>query len=294
MKKKLFGKMFRVYPRRTGVVAWLCGLLIPCGLMASSGEPGGAGSANPGERIIEFAGFKWKVKNNVEREVGPGPNYFSDSERNVWVDAAGRLHLRIEQRGGKWYCAEIVSERAIGYGQLTCVIDGPVHEMDPSVVFGFFTWDTTTRVSDSNSEIDIEVTRWGQDQPEYPNLWYSVHPTYGPGSDDGRFRERFYGSLFEAQDPQTLHSITWEPGKIFWESYQGSKMEREHLIAAFAYNDASSNSKPRRSAYSEPFLAPRPGPATKVRFNLWLYQGQVPTDGQAVEVIISDFSFRGE
>jgi hypothetical protein len=71
-------------------------------------------------------------------------------------------------------------------------------------------------------------------------------------------------------------------------------MERENLIAAFAYNEASSNSKPRRSDYSEPFLAPRPGPATNVRFNLWLYQGKIPAGGQAVEIIVSDFSFCGE
>ncbi len=34
--------------------------------------------------------------------VGPGPNVFSDSPENVWVDAAGQLHMRITARDGQW------------------------------------------------------------------------------------------------------------------------------------------------------------------------------------------------
>jgi hypothetical protein len=31
-------------------------------------------------------------------QVGPGPNYFSDSTNNVWLDGMGQLRLRITNR----------------------------------------------------------------------------------------------------------------------------------------------------------------------------------------------------
>ena len=54
-------------------------------------------SAYPSEEVIryetiEFANCDWMVKTSQE-PVGSGPNYFSNSEENVWVDSADRLHL---------------------------------------------------------------------------------------------------------------------------------------------------------------------------------------------------------
>ena len=42
---------------------------------------------------ISFAGHSWSVKGSTE-PIGPGPNLFSTRGENVWVDAAGQLHLR--------------------------------------------------------------------------------------------------------------------------------------------------------------------------------------------------------
>src|SRR5574341_1745935 len=39
-------------------------------------------------RQISFSGYMWNVKKSNGR-VGPGPNYFSDSTQNVWVDLSG-------------------------------------------------------------------------------------------------------------------------------------------------------------------------------------------------------------
>lgn len=38
-----------------------------------------------GPKILLFSGYEWLVKSSVIT-VGPGPNYFSDSDENVWVD----------------------------------------------------------------------------------------------------------------------------------------------------------------------------------------------------------------
>ena len=61
---------------------------------------------DPSVRWISFSGYDWWVKTSFGL-VGPGPNYFSDSTNNVWLDAQGRLHLRITNRSNQWQCAEV-------------------------------------------------------------------------------------------------------------------------------------------------------------------------------------------
>jgi len=41
---------------------------------------------SPELREIEFSGYKWFVKGSGDWKAGPGPNYFSDSEENAWID----------------------------------------------------------------------------------------------------------------------------------------------------------------------------------------------------------------
>ena len=68
-------------------------------------------------RIIEFSGYEWVVRTSDENQVGPGPNLFSDSEQNVWVDQQGRLHLKIVQKAGKWYCSGITLREDFGHNK---------------------------------------------------------------------------------------------------------------------------------------------------------------------------------
>jgi hypothetical protein len=83
---------------------------------------------------------------------GPGPNYFSDSSRNVWVDRQGRLHLRLTHVNGHWYCAEVISERLFGRGRYSFRVDSPLNDLDPQVVVGLFTWNDNPAFDDR--EID--------------------------------------------------------------------------------------------------------------------------------------------
>jgi hypothetical protein len=50
-------------------------------------------------RLISFSGYTWQVKDSVA-PAGPGPNYFSSEESDVFVDGLGRLHLKIVNRSG--------------------------------------------------------------------------------------------------------------------------------------------------------------------------------------------------
>ena len=38
------------------------------------------------DKIITFSGYTWSVKTAEEFKAGPGPNYFSDHEDNVFVE----------------------------------------------------------------------------------------------------------------------------------------------------------------------------------------------------------------
>ena len=103
-------------------------------------------------RTITFAGYDWTVKNV---HGGPGPNDFSDSVEEVWVDENGYLHMEINYRNGKWYCSEVYLNSSLGYGTYVFVVDGRVDLLDKNIVLGLFTYETDTR------EIDIEYARWG-------------------------------------------------------------------------------------------------------------------------------------
>ncbi len=70
---------------------------------------------DPNVRWISFGGYDWWVKASSGL-VGPGPNYFSDSTNNLWLDGEGQLHLRITNWSNQWQCAELVTARTFGYG----------------------------------------------------------------------------------------------------------------------------------------------------------------------------------
>jgi hypothetical protein len=57
--------------------------------------------------------------------VGPGPNVFSDSASNVWVDGSGRLHLKLTYSKGRWRCAEVINTQSLGRGRYTFELDSP-------------------------------------------------------------------------------------------------------------------------------------------------------------------------
>ncbi len=109
-------------------------------------------------RTIQFSGYDWAVKSSVHR-LGPGPNYFSSSTDNVWVDSQGRLHLRITYSKGRWYCAEVIGPQSLGRGTYTFTLDSPVDSLDPNVTLALYTWSDDPAYN--NREIDIEFGRFG-------------------------------------------------------------------------------------------------------------------------------------
>src|SRR5205823_12143915 len=101
---------------------------------------------------------QWIVKKSTRDRVGPGPNYFSDSEENVRVDEAGQLHLLVTRRNDRWYAAEVVSRGSLGYGKYIFSLTGPGERLNENMVLGLFTWSNAPDFD--HREIDIEFSRW--------------------------------------------------------------------------------------------------------------------------------------
>lgn len=220
-------------------------------------------------RLITFAGYQWQVKSHPTA-LGPGPNLFSDSTRNVWVDSAGRLHLRITRTAGRWHCAEVINTASLAYGTYRWVLDSPVDNLDPNVVLGLFTWNDDPAYH--HRELDIEFARWGQ--PYIETAQYVVQPWDTPGQ-----QRRFWQP---AGLRQSTHSFTWAPAGVRFQSAQGD------VPAPLGSND--------RRVFAEWQFAN--GAAVPVaggenaRMNLWLDRGRAPSNRREVEVVFRSFQFQ--
>jgi hypothetical protein len=215
-------------------------------------------------RTLQFSGYDWVVKTS-DRRVGPGPNYFSDSGESISVDAQGRLHLRLTQRDGRWYCAEVISAQSFGYGTYRFYLDTTVDNLDPQVVLGMFTWNDDPAYS--HREIDIEVSRWGQANNK--NGQFVVQP-YTRAQNIVRFQ-------IPSGLQSSTHFFTWKPDSVLCQSRKGQDINA-----------------PEGSLVIEQHIFTKDIPQAggeNARINLWLLAGRPPADGKKTEIVISKFEF---
>jgi hypothetical protein len=220
----------------------------------------------PSARQFNFAGYEWSVKTSSGGLSGPGPNYFSNSTNNVWLDAQGSLHLRIAYANGGWQCAEIISERSFGYGQYRFMVQADVNNMDANAVLGLFTYANDTAYN--SREIDIELSHWNYAFGSNDVVDYAVAPY-----DTGELL-RF---PVAAGVTNSAHSFIWQSNSIAFQSLNG----------AFSPAPAASNVLERWTCTTG--VPPEGG--EQVHINLWLDKGNPPTLGQPVEVVLSQFEF---
>jgi hypothetical protein len=147
-----------------------------------------------GGRTIEWSGYTWRVKRGGY--FGPGNNLFADADDAVWVDAQGRLHMKIIERDGQWYSTELALVDPLGYGDHVFSVVGKIDEVDINTVLGAFTWEyqlSYTGIESTNlaNEFDIEFSRWKNPQNEIaqflPQPWQAGHISryeFSPPSDD--------------------------------------------------------------------------------------------------------------
>jgi hypothetical protein len=223
--------------------------------LALAAERAPAARPAPPPATIDFSGYRWTVKDSGKVKVGPGPNLFAAS--NVWVDAGGRLHLRIASVKGRWSVAEVVNTQSLGRGTYTWVLDSPVDALDRNVVLGLFTWNDAPDYN--HRELDVEFARWGN-AADPTNGQFVVQPYDGPGN-----LQRI--TLAAGAAPST-HGFTWGTDRVDFFSPSAS---------------------PSGWSYTGPDV-PQPG-GENARMNLWLFRGAAPSDGRSVEVVIRSFTF---
>jgi len=223
-----------------------------------------------GLRHVEFSGERWHVKRYVSIPWGPGPNYFADDPGAVEVDGSGFLHLRIQQRDGRWSCAEVITDRSFGYGTYAFTLGSRPDLLDPNVVLGLFTWDEDTPDPGQVNrwrEIDVEASRWGS--PGNDDLQFVVQPWDLSGANMVRF---------QVSDPgDTTYAFTWTAQGVAFTASRGA-------VWPPAPSDVISS-----WSYAGP-ATPVPG-HEQARMNLWLVNGTPPQDGHDTEVVVKSFHF---
>jgi len=220
---------------------------------------------SPGVRFLSFSGYDWWLKNSGGL-VGPGPNYFSDFTNNVWTDTNGWLHLRITHRSNTWQCAEIVSARTFGPGNYRYELNSAVDAINTNATLGLFTWSDDPAFTDR--EIDVEGGRW-ENPADTNNAQFVVQPYYAANH---LVRYRVPPGL-----TNSTHLYVWETNRISYQAQTGAySAAATNLISSYVFTNTAD--------------VPASGDEN-VRLNLWLVNGDHPTDSNEVEVIIKSFNF---
>ena len=227
-----------------------------------------------GTRTIQFAGHTWRCK-DAATPLGPGPNWFSQSAQNIWVDPQGRLHLRITYDGAHWICPEIALEEPLGYGDYVFITRGRVDQIDANIVLGMFLWEYQESYEGSNltnvaNEFDIELSRWTD--PNNPfNDQFVAQPWDKPGNLSR------YTLTLNSPDDLTTHAFLWRDGQVVCRAWHGDAPEPEPATLVHSFN------------YTGPDVPRDERP--RIHVNFWLVSGLAPIDAQEHEVVIDDFRY---
>jgi hypothetical protein len=228
----------------------LCAWLLVCTVpLTAQWKPG------PTSKRITFSGHQWIVKDSGGHRVGPDSNYFSEDA--VSVDADG-LTLRVFEKDGRYYCAEIVSVAHFGYGTYRFVVASNVSRLAPELVLGLFTWSDDPGDEGSHKELDIELSRWGD--PANDVAQFVVQPYTRPGN-----IRRF---ALPPDVSESTHTFEWAPNRVRFTSAVGSRVVKEEV-----------------------FTSRIPAPADEnARLNLWVAGSRIRHTGD-FEVRIRRFEF---
>ena len=215
---------------------------------------------------INFSGYTWEVR--PAGDGGPGPNHWDPN--NVSVDANGYLHLRLTQRNGQWFCAEVYTQQRLGFGRYQFWVIGRVDKLDRNVVFGLFNYPTADVGPDGTQEIDIEFSRWGQ--AIAPNGNYTVWPAVvGLSQKSKTFPFLLNGDF-------STHRFTWNPTSVFFQSLHGHQDNNTNQFSSWLYQPVNPTTR----------IAQKPMP---VHLNLWSFGGRPPSNGAQVELVVRAFKF---
>lgn len=198
---------------------------------------------------LNWAGETW----NIRAGTGSPCAASTWNPNGAWVDAAGRLHLRLQRMpNGQFACVEIETVRRMSFGQYNFDVSGPIGAIDPNVVLGMFLYPPKDVGKDGTNEIDIEIARWGNANaaPINYTAWYRSHKGNRHTSID----------VAPTLD-HAIFNLNWQPDSVTWTS-------------------DIAKSKP---VGFQGDLALKP---QKLMINLWLFRQSAPSDGREEEFVI--------
>jgi hypothetical protein len=205
---------------------------------------------------VSFSGYDWEVR-DASSDRG-GANYYD--ARNVEVDAAGRLHVRLTQRDGRWTGAEVSLVRGLGYGSYVFTI-ADVSHLPPAAVLGLLTWDDGA-ADENHREMDVEISRWGD--PSIDNAQYVVQPYYIPAN----------VRRFTAPAGRLVHTLRWEPGRASFRTDQAGAGGVMRLVTSHVFTTG----------------VPAPGDE-RIRVHLYPFSYATTPVHAPVEVVVEKFQY---
>jgi hypothetical protein len=157
-------------------------------------------------KTLHFSGYEWIVQEAENDTAGETQSY---EPGNAWVDQKGYLHVRMGERDGHWYGAELHTARSFGYGSYRFVVQNS-GQLDASGTLRFFLYDLLIAKESRNDELDIEISRW--DNQSVTNARYVVQPFYVAGNSE----------KFNVPAGELTHLLQWEPGKASFKTMRGT------------------------------------------------------------------------
>ena len=198
------------------------------------------------------------------------------------MDSEGRLHLSLRFRDGLWWSSEVILMESHGFGTYSLTTESDLDGLDPNIVFGAFLWDAhgdenSVFAGSSNREIDSEDSRWSNPSDPNGSQW-AIAPYYPAGS------VRRYALPDLGSPPFLSRSIDWSADKIVFTALAGQHTPCDQvpadLIDGYVFQQDPVLNRYVPDAGRERF-----------RFNLWMLDAGGPTDGQEIEVVITDMTF---
>ena len=229
---------------------------------------------------LTWKGYDWFKRDADGSESTEDPSYNGKySPANISApDGNGYITLSVTNPSGN---SPIAAEMftvdpgggQFGYGTYKLVVGTRMDTLPPGVVFGgLFTYEdqaTTGDAAISHNEIDIDETSdWGEGAGVHTSHNYFYNNFGVKGSSDIPFSA--------TSDPVVTHVMTWEPGRITFDSYVGTGIGGVRL----SHRDVTTN-------------VPVPTGDEYVDLNLWVVWGSTnnaPTT-TPTSVVVRDFTF---
>lgn len=226
---------------------------------------------------IVFGGIRWLARNASERGE-PSNSLFSGKSTEVFVDDAGKLHLKINRRDGYWYSVDIAADTALGYGTYAVFTETKFDAFPQNVAFEFSITPDAAMDSYTPPSIAIQFTQLFENTSISPLRFLVAN------IEQNIIQER-KERIFRPDQPFRMaglfstHAMTWTPRHIEFASYHDHGLPTPYLGALWDFTGSPATG----------VRVPETTPTTVMRLRFW--SAGAPLGDTSIEVIIKKILF---